>query len=977
MSTRSTLFGWLVVVTTLLALPALGYAQEARLIGTVTDSTGGVLPGVTVSALHEATGNVFEAVTDETGIYRLAVRVGTYRITAQLSGFQSVNRTGVALLLGQLIDVNLQLAPATIQESVTVTGEAPLIETSSSTIGTNIDPRQMQELPINGRNWMDLTMLAPGNRRNESGGLPTARQGYAQINMDGQQVTTNYHSTTDSEQPKYSRDGIGEFEIITNRFDATHGRSAGVVVNAITKSGTNAFAGTLSGYFRDDKFNSKDFIQNRVLPYSNQQVSTTFGGPIRRDRMHFFLLYEYEREPKTFTFNSPYPTFNVDISFPRRVDTGVGRFDFQFTPQTRLSLRGQGYQEVFYATGNSATTHPANSGTRGRDTNQFYATFTQILGNRAVNLIKGGSTAYDRADQPAVQWQGGPFPYRPVLNGGSVTILLQGYTIGSQPLNLSQDTWSIRDDLTTSYNWRGQHDLKVGGEYMYYVNQMRWCNLCMGQMDARGGRPPANLEALFPVWNDASTWNLAPLSPLVTRVSQNISNTDFRWTPIRHMWSGWAQDDWKANDRLTLNLGLRYDLDIGAHSEKVLFKPWLPGNLPHDTNNFGPRLGFAYSLNDRTALRGGYGLFFTQVSNDGVQQTGLAQIAVLAELNNDRRPDFAASWFPGGGNYAFGPTLTYEQVLARACDQNFVDGCIRRSTLSEINHPWRRDSYSHQASIGIQRQIGQDMSIEANYVYTGGRLEEDDQFNNSYNTNLTYNPATGANYPFSDISRRPFPDWGVVSLELLEGRSNRHGGELTFTKRLSDRWQATANYTLSGFWDANYVRDQFYIGDDGFIARRPIGFALARDLGGEYTLAAGDQRHRAIVNGIWDLGYDVQLSGIYFFASGERRLTNTGQDLRQQGGVGAEQRLRGDGTIVPRNTLVGDPIHRVDLRLQKRVVLGRATLAGLVEVFNLFDHANHGSYVTNESNAQYGRPASNANIAYQPRMLQLGFRTTF
>jgi hypothetical protein len=219
-----------------------------------------------------------------------------------------------------------------------------------------------------------------------------------------------------------------------------------------------------------------------------------------------------------------------------------------------------------------------------------------------------------------------------------------------------------------------------------------------------------------------------------------------------------------------------------------------------------------------------------------------------------------------------------------------------------------------------------------------------------------------------------------VGLELLEGRSNRHGGEFTFTKRFSNRWQATASYVLSGFSDGNFVRDQFYMGSDGFIARRPIGFDLASDLGGEYGLAAGDQRHRAAINGIWDLGYEVQLSGIYFFGSGERLRTNTGTDVRNQGLL-AEARLRPDGTIVPRNTLVGDPIQRVDLRLQKRVPLGgRVAVTGMVEVFNLFNHANYGSYVTNESNALFlpsGRPSFNANIAYQPRALQFGFRFAF
>ena len=158
-------FTQLVAIGAMLALPVMGYAQEAALSGTVTDSTGGVLPGVTVTALHEATGNTFVAVTDGRGAFRLPVRTGAIRVTVELTGFATVTR-GVELLLGQTAVVNLQMAPSTVQESVTVTGEAPLIDVTSSTMSGNIDPRQMQELPVNGRNWQDLSLLAPGSRAN-------------------------------------------------------------------------------------------------------------------------------------------------------------------------------------------------------------------------------------------------------------------------------------------------------------------------------------------------------------------------------------------------------------------------------------------------------------------------------------------------------------------------------------------------------------------------------------------------------------------------------------------------------------------------------------------------------------------------------------------------------------------------------------------------------------------------------------------
>ena len=148
MTMRSRLLGWLIVVQATLALPAIGYAQEASFTGTVTDSTGGVLPGVTITAVHEATGNTFTAVTDERGDFRLPVRVGNYRITAELAGFTTVNRN-LQILVGQTTVVDVQLAPSTVQETVTVTGETPLVDTTSSTVGANIDPRQMEQLPIN------------------------------------------------------------------------------------------------------------------------------------------------------------------------------------------------------------------------------------------------------------------------------------------------------------------------------------------------------------------------------------------------------------------------------------------------------------------------------------------------------------------------------------------------------------------------------------------------------------------------------------------------------------------------------------------------------------------------------------------------------------------------------------------------------------------------------------------------------------
>jgi hypothetical protein len=306
--------------------------------------------------------------------------------------------------------------------------------------------------------------------------------------------------------------------------------------------------------------------------------------------------------------------------------------------------------------------------------------------------------------------------------------------------------------------------------------------------------------------------------------------------------------------------------------------------------------------------------------------------------------------------------------------------------VQEIHYPGRETPYSHQASAGIQRQIGADMSFEANYVYTGGRGEE-----NPTNANLSYNPATGANYPFSNISRRPFPQWGQVNFELLDGWSNYHAGDFTLTKRFSNRWQATGTYTLAYFRDARPVRINGTWATTAWWRGGRWASRWCRIWAAHMALPAGrsskgsarrvtSATHRAVVNGIWDLGAGFQLSGIYFFGSGERFWVDTGGDRRDEGGTSntSEFRLRADGSILPRNSLVGKPIHKVDLRLQKRLPLvGRVAIDGMLEVFNLFNHENYGTYVVNESNANFGQPAFSANQQYFPRVVQFGFRTTF
>jgi hypothetical protein len=1014
---------WLTVA--LLALPLVAHAQDTTLLGTVRDNTGGVLPGVTVTATNEAQGTTFVGITDERGLYRIVVRPGVFRITADLSGFTTAARPGIEILLGRQVTLNFEMAVSGLQETLTVTGEAPLLDTSSSTIASNIDPRQMQDIPINGRNWMDLTMLSAGSRSNASSEVPQDRQGFFQTNVDGQSVTLTVCCAQN--QPRYSRDSIAEFQLTTNRFDATQGRTMGMMVNAITKSGTNTFAGTLGGYFRNDAWNAADFIQKKVLPYQDSQVSGTIGGPIVKDRVHFFGNYEYERNPQTFTFggpNGPFPAagnqINTELNAKYSLQQGGAKVDTQFNPQNRLTGRYSHYKNLqpVQSVNSPATSHASLANANNRFVDQYFATYTAVLNNNTINEIKGGLNANYYTLEPLSGW-GTTGARRPPdtakilvgvtngreIEGGAPSILFSGYTIGSptnNPQRTGEHNYQIRDDFTTAFEMGGRHDVKLGGDFIKYSMAQGWCNYCDGQFTSTA-RPPANLEQLLPDWRDASTWNWTAMSPLFRDYRVAIGNMSY--DVHREIYAAWYQDDWRLGSKLTLNMGVRYDLDHGAQGEFVKFLPWLSGKRPTDRNNVAPRLGFAYAASEKTVIRGGWGLFFTQLEDDALHQSYVLTQNTTITIPNNGRADFGLNPFGGA-------KPTYEQVLARACDVVNLPfnapNCFPRSigNGSEVPFGAHDTSYSHMASIGMQHELASNIGLDSNFVFTGGRKEERRQ-----NANSSINPATGANYPATgpttDLAHLPFPSWGPVAAEIMNGRSNYYGWENTFTKRFSNRWQANATYTLSKFYDdggIGLITGPYVVTLDPAAnittSLTPYNGTVAPDMGPLYQLTAADQRHRATFNGIWDMGKGVQLSGLYFFGSGERRATTWGSDLRNTGGA-SYQILTPAGTtaeslgalcgctvkgqmfngqfLLDRAQHVGKPIHRVDMRLQKRISLGgRRNVDGMIEVFNVFNHANYGNYTTTFSNAaNYGKPAFNAATAYQPRILQLGFHFAF
>lgn len=975
-----------IVVGAMLAWPVTGYAQEATIGGTVTDTTGGVMPGVTVTAVNDATGNTFFSVTDDRGSYRIPARIGAYKVSAELAGFATLTREGVSLQVGQLATVDFRLTPSGLQETVTVTGEAPLINTTQSIVGSNINQEQMSELPVQGRQWSALALLAPGNRTTAISENPAQDRSDVrefQLNMDGQQVTQN---TGVGGQPRYSRDAIAEFQFISNRFDATQGRSSGIQVNAVSRGGTNQYNGAVSGSFRKDKWNAPSFITGNKVPINEQDISLSFGGPVLKDKLHFFANYELDRTPHSLVWTTGYPTFdNASRSYVDTIKLSGLRFDYQMSSKMHMYLRGSQSKDDTLSGG--GTGHPAAAAYGYRTTQDLILNVTRVLNPRMVNEVRAGFAGFlygntnlgytpnfscflDAAHSEACK----------VPNGiaGAPRITFSGFSVGGNtngPQKTSQNEYTIRDDFNTSYDLKGTHHVKMGGEYLYMIQGSGNCRNCSMVVTANraaittlpktidqylGGGPGQDLF-------DSSTWDLNALSPLVVRTTVGIG--PFRLAFGRKTSGLWYQDDWSLTNRLTVNLGLRYDLIANAFANDAELKPWLSSGRPNDANNLQPRFGFAYKVNDRTVLRGGSGRYYGDTQTNMLSFTySYASIANIEYTNpaTGGRADFFTN--PYGGTKP-----SRDEAMTRFCSNNGNQpGCLLRAVQELAPYPgygMDRIPNSWQTSIGVQRQISDVLGVDVDYVQTNSRNEKAI----IGNINVTYNPATGLNNPYTVVSSRVYQDWGIVGMDPLNGWSNYHGLQIAVTKRLRNRWQASGNFLLSEIKDSKPNPVSGLTG--------PVPFKVAPDLGVDYAPASTDQRRRATFNGIWDVWGGLQLSGLYFYGSGNPQQINPGTtDARDLGSFAGDfsNRRRANGELVPRNSLPGTNMHRIDLRLQQRIrIHGRRTFDAQLEVFNALNRFNASGIVTNELNIRYGQKNESNNIAYSPRVIQLGFRMAF
>ena len=896
------------------ASPTAAQTSQAEIRGTVVDQSGAALPGVTVTATHVDTGAFRTTITTETGVFLMpAMPIGLYRLQLELAGFTSVVSENLRLEVGQSAVLSFTMKLATVQETLTVTGESPLVESQKSELAGRVSAAQVQDLPLNGRNWLDLVALVPGARGNPG----TVRAGFAGSDMAKYQVDGIDVSGTccGGSNQGYSQETIQEFEVITNRYDAEYGRAAGVVINAVTKSGTNQIHAAGFSFLRDsDLGDARNFFTDTVQPFHERQSGVNGGGPIKRDRAFFFGSYEFQRRAVTAIPKTGFAAFDVPASNDISRHYTTGRVDVQLSQLHRLFVRSSKYdwEQINVGVGERAAL--SNGYSRPSKNTDLSIGETWVISNRLVHEIRAGFSAIDN---------------QLISNSKLPLHTFPSIVLGS-PTNSPQwwKEFNVQVHNSFSYfipSWYGEHSVKTGVQFF--------------QPHYKGAFPSAE------PWGASYTFSTDPgdpadprTYPAPTRFSIVLGDPSYKI--LNTTYGAFFKDDWVVSPRLTLNLGFRYDIELGTVNTD-LQNPIEPGKKRGDYNNIAPRLGFAYDVtgDGRTLIRGGYGRNFDKVllnisSNE--RRSLLFQFASQLVLN----PPYTN---PLGG-------ITFEDIKRQNLPRNIV----------VIANDYKTPTQD-QISIGLAQQVGSRVALQVDYVHSEGFNEPRARGVNFFEDPVTHLPI----HP--NRGGRPYPQFNDITRYETTAGSEYDGWQFGFQGRaIGPQWARSdvgASYTLSWTY-SDHESNRF----DG--VNNPFNLA------DEWSFSASDQRHRVGANTSTRLPWGFQVATIFF--AGSKRPINTRTTL-DPFGSGTGRWLDTAGNTVPRNskrTAKND--YKLDVRLSKIfTTASRVRLQGIIEAFNVLNTKNLSNYNGIVTATNYLQPASSTDVFYQPRQLQFAFRVLY
>ncbi len=963
-----------------LFLPCVAFPQGlAGISGVVRDASGAAVPAATVTIANEAKGVRRSIESNSSGVFTAPALVPAsgYAVTVEKSGFGKYESRDLVLAVGQNLDLAVNLIVGGTATTVEVSAVAPIVEDTKTDVSQGVNARQILDLPINGRRVDSFVLLTPGVVPDGAFGLLSFRgvAGHNSFLTDGNDTTNQYYNENAGRtriQSQISQEAVQEFQVISNNFAAEFGNAMGGVVNTITKSGSNGLHGTGYWFFRNRTLNARDRYASFNPQDIRHQSGASLGGALKKDKIFYYFNYEATRRnfpaiasvttSNLFTSagildapKNPCPDPNAAVKataaqcqaaitmlttrnfgiVSRTVtqDLGFGRIDYHISDRNTLSLSLSVLRWIsphgIQATGIVFNTGNAIGGNADSTVRNAYgrAQLTSILSSSMVNEARFGwfkDRLFDAASADFLYPGLGLADL--TVNGTSNLGLAPSYP----RLNPSETRFQYADNLSWTH---GSHTMKFGVDIAHtedYQNQLS---------NQFGGYSYSTLNLFAADFSGNSTgaknWNTYS-----QRFGNPIVDTNLLTYGL------YAQDQWRINSRLLFNYGLRYDYTKIPQPNTV--NPDYPQTavIHASPDNIAPRVGIAYSLGQdrKTVLRAGYGIFYARY------QTGLINTLFL-------------------NNNVYQKAITYNNATAA----QLAAGPVYPSFLPSTNFnppagstdiifadPNLRNPYTHQANVGVERELSSTLSLNVSYAWSRGvRLYGVRDLNvGALGAPVTYKIADASGAIVATYTtptyRTPRPDLRYRRISLIDnpGLSYYDGLLVQLNKRFSKGFLASASYTWSHAIDLN----QSNASNNIFFGSTPTSYANG-DFTSEKGSASNDVRHRAVISFVWDptilhsnsafarfVVNNWQLSQVTTLQTAEPVNSTTSIGGNAFTGAQVSGSLNGLGggfsrvPFQPVSNLNVDGIYKVDARLAKKLpITERITMYLQFEAFNVFN----------------------------------------
>src|SRR4051812_19557996 len=964
------------------AVGALAQQTSGNITGRIVDQQGAAIPGATVTAKNADTGLTRSEISDAEGVYRLnALPVGAYDITAELQGFNAAPRKQIAVNVSQTITLDFTMSVAALAESVTVTGATPMVETTSSSVGAVVDLRRVESLPLNGRQFANLAATIPGVGLGFHSDPTKSTQYSPQINGgNGRNVNyqidggDNNDDTVGGLLQQFPLEAIDQFNFITQRFKAEYGRSNGGVMNIVTKSGTNDYHGSVIEFFRDKTLNATTTTEATAgsgkQDYRRNQYGGSFGGPLVHDRLQFFAALERTGQETKQTVNTLglFPALDGVYPTPYSETLFSGKATANLSPAQYLTVR-YGFNQNSQPYGAASNSTPDDWGLSHNRFNSVNLNHNWVLGGARLNEF-----IFQFADFGNQITANSNNPYQIFPN--TVTT---GQSINT-PQTTEQRKFQFRDDFSWHASGTGLgHDFKTGVNFI-------------------------NEPHLFITFNTAKgIVQYTHLDNTITGPIQQVQVSDgnsFANLPTKQ-YAVYLQDDWRVSNRVTFNLGVRYDFVSGVQFDQSANPNFVTlqaagaagrfanvigmedfGKTPqNDRNNIQPRAGVAWDVrgNGRDVVRGGWGIYtdFGYTNSNGL-------FAGADALSPGFGPVFQATNTAGLRNRD-GSLYQVGQPTANLTNEITNPG---HPLVGQIVSPRLQQPEQWQTNAGISHQLSDSMVVSGDYVHADGK-------NLNVRAYLNTRPDGGPRR-FADLALSP--NTGSLRPAVSRGKSRYDAMILSLRQRMTKGVDFTVAYTLanskSNIGTASDELNAINIQDarDPFDAPVQFGPTLRTDA-----------RHRMSASAVIALPAGFQLSPFWIFRSALPVNSQLGYDANNDANndditTRAFAYNPDDpshpidiGACTTINCSRGYRFSQVNVRLSKSFsVGGHARAEAIAEVFNLFNNANPVFPTANAGSPQFQGASlvPNANfmqpINYagdfrqtEQRVGQIGVRFTF